>query len=115
MANRKQEPRAQTVKRYTAPLIEVLQRFRVPKVVDYVSLDVEGAEFLIMKDFPFDSYQIKLMTVERPNDDLRQLLEQKGFVYLKDLAWWGETLWAHKSTGLTPEHPKVAKIITVPR
>jgi hypothetical protein len=115
MANRKLEPRASTVKRYTVPIIEVLQRFKVPKNVDYMSLDVEGAEYLIMKDFPFDKYQIKLMTVERPSDELRQLLEQHGFVYLKDLAWWGETLWAHKTTGLTSDHPKVQKIITVPR
>jgi hypothetical protein len=115
LANRKQEPKAETERRYTAPLLEVFSQFKVPPSIDYLSLDVEGAEYLIMKDFPFDKYRIKIMTVERPNDELRGLLEEKGFVFLKDLAWWGETLWAHKSTGLTPAHPKVAKIVTEER
>jgi hypothetical protein len=115
LANRKQEPKTETEQRYTAPLSEVFSQFNVPSSIDYLSLDVEGAEYLIMKDFPFDKYQIKIMTVERPNDELRGLLEGKGFVFLKDLAWWGETLWAHKSVGLTPAHPKIAKIVTEER
>lgn len=114
MANRFKEPQVQTEKRYTAPLIEVFERFQVPKVIDYMSLDVEGAEYLIMNDFPFDRYQMKLMTVERPNDDLKILLAQHGYIYLKDLVLWGETLWAHNSTGITPDHPKVTNITTLP-
>jgi hypothetical protein len=112
LANRKKEPNAPVQERYTAPLIEVLQKFNVPSTIDYLSLDVEGAEYLIMKDFPFDKYSIKIMTVERPGKDLRKLFESQGYVFLKDLAWWGETLWAHKSTGFTPTHPKVVNIKT---
>jgi hypothetical protein len=114
IADRLKIPRAQTEARFTAPLPEVFERFHVPKVVDYMSLDVEGAEYLIMKHFPFDQYQMKLMTVERPNEELKNLLAQHGYLYLKLVAKWGETLWAHNSTGLTPEHPKVAKIVTAP-
>lgn len=115
LANRKKEPNAPVEERYTAPLIEVLQKFNVPPTIDYLSLDVEGAEYMIMKDFPFKQYSIRVMTVERPNKELRELFEKEGFVFLKDFAWWGETLWAHKSTGLSPAHPKVAKIKTEER
>jgi Methyltransferase FkbM domain len=115
MANRKHEPDAEQEERYTAPIVEVLKKFNVPKEIDYLSLDVEGAEHLIMKNFPFETYHIKVMTVERPSKELRQLLDEKGFVFLKDLAWWGETLWAHKSAGFTPEHPKVKAIKTEER
>lgn len=115
LANRKKEPDSQIEERYTAPLNEVFSQYHVPATIDYLSLDVEGAEYLIMKDFPFEQYEIKIMTVERPNEELRTLLAQKGFIFLKDLAWWGETLWAHKSTGLTPDHPKVVKIKTEER
>ena len=115
LANRKHEPNANEEERYTAPLVEVLTQFHVPTTIDYLSLDVEGAEYLIMKYFPFDQYQIKIMTVERPDEPLRQLLKENGFVFLKDLAWWGETLWAHTSTGFTPEHPKIVNIVTVGR
>jgi Methyltransferase FkbM domain len=98
--------------RYTVSFADVLKRFNVPKSIDYLSLDTEGAELLIMKEFPFDQYKIKIMTIERPGQDLRTLLESKGYIFLKDLVWWGETLWAHKSLGLSPEHPDVKKIQT---
>ena len=112
LANRKKEPQAAEEDRFTVPLLEIFSKFKVPKSIDYFSLDVEGAEFIIMKDFPFDTYKIKIMTVERPSKELGALLEGNGFVFLKDLAWWGETLWAHRSMGLTPEHAKIAKIKT---
>jgi hypothetical protein len=115
LANRKHEPDAPKEKRYTAPLKDVFTQFQVPKVIDYLSLDVEGAEFLIMKNFPFGEYKFKILTVERPGKDLKELLESQGYRFLKDLAWWGETLWAHESTGYTPEHPKIAKIQTEER
>jgi hypothetical protein len=115
LANRKNEPEANLEDRYTAPITEVLRRYNVPKTIDYISLDVEGSEYEIMKDFPFEEYRIQVMTVERPSKQLKELLESKGYVHLKRLAWWGETLWAHSSTGFTPEHPKIAKIVTEER
>ena len=110
MANYKKEPNAPVEKRYTVPFLEVLRKFNVPQTIDYMSLDVEGAELMIMKDFPFEQYTIRIMTVERPSQELRNLLQSKNYVYLKDLVWWGETLWAHKSTGFTPTHPQIVKI-----
>jgi len=113
MVNPEIDPEAEVEERYTASLSEVFAEFNVPRSIDYLSLDVEGAEFLVMKNFLFNTYHIKVMTVERPNKDLRNLLEGKGFIFLKDLSWWGETLWAHKSMGLTPTHPKISKIKTL--
>eukprot|EP00550_Attheya_septentrionalis_P006554 CAMPEP_0198286740 /NCGR_PEP_ID=MMETSP1449-20131203/5720_1 /TAXON_ID=420275 /ORGANISM="Attheya septentrionalis, Strain CCMP2084" /LENGTH=302 /DNA_ID=CAMNT_0043984525 /DNA_START=108 /DNA_END=1016 /DNA_ORIENTATION=- len=110
LANFKKEPGAKEEMRYTAPLMGVLKKYNVPHVIDYLSLDVEGAEFMIMKDFPFDQYTISVMTVERPTDDLKKLFADNGYVFLKDLAWWGETLWAHKSMGFTSDDPKVKAI-----
>jgi len=110
LANRKNEPKAPALTRYTAPIREVLQKFEVPRTIDYLSLDVEGSEFEIMKDFPFDTYTIRVLTVERPNKELKALLESKGYLYLAELATWGEYLWCHKSTGFTPSHEKIKKI-----
>jgi hypothetical protein len=31
-------------------------------VIDYLSLDVEGAEFIVMKGFPFEKYTISALT-----------------------------------------------------
>jgi hypothetical protein len=106
-------PDAPVELRYTAAISTVLQHFKVPETIDYFSLDVEGAEYLIMQHFPFETYQIRVLTVERPSAELRILLGRHGFVFLKMLATFGEELWAHKSMGLTPEHPKIAKLETV--
>lgn len=83
---------------FTVPLVEILERNNAPAIIDYLSLDVEGAEFFVLEDFPFDNpYLIRIMTIERPTAPLRYLLEEKGFVFLKLLSIFGETLWVHKS------------------
>jgi hypothetical protein len=56
--------------RYTASLRSILKKFNAPSMIDYLSLDVEGAELFIMKDFPFDEHKFKLLTIERPKDQL---------------------------------------------
>lgn len=112
LANRKKEPPAPTEYRYMVSFETLLEKFSVPSTIDYLSLDVEGAEYLVMEKFPFDRYLIRVLTVERPSANLRDLLQAHGYMFLKDLAWWGETLWAHKSMGLSPEHPKVRSIVT---
>lgn len=88
---RKAEPK------YTVTLKEILQRFNAPKQIDYLSLDVEGAEEFIMKNFPLNDYTISMMTVERPRDSLRSLFDKNGFKFVKRLSSWGETVWAHES------------------
>jgi hypothetical protein len=110
LANRHKEPDAEEVTRYTAPISEVLQKFNVPHIIDYLSLDVEGSEYEIMKDFPFKDYTFKVLTVERPNKKLKSLLSENGYIYLAELANWGEYLWCHNSTEFTPEHPKIKAI-----
>lgn len=115
LANRKKEPDADPEDRYTSPIKEMLQIYQVPQSIDYLSLDVEGSEYEIMKDFPFEGYRIKILTVERPSKALKELLISKGYIELKTLAWWGEYLWCHKSTGFTPDHPAIAKIKTEER
>jgi hypothetical protein len=86
-----------TVTKYTVSLLEIFERFNVPKEVDYFSLDVEGAESLILSTFPLDSYSFKILTIERPRADAKKILESYGYVCLKKLISWGETLWAKRS------------------
>ena len=83
--------------RYTVTLKEILERFNAPRRIDYLSLDVEGAEEFIIKEFPLTEYTVSLMTIERPKERLRALLDQNGYKSVKRLSSWGETLWAHES------------------
>jgi len=82
-------------KRYTVPLDEVFRRHNVPKVIDYFSLDVEGAESYVMSTFPFDKYSFRVLTIERPKPDLKEVLKAKGYSFIKSLSTWGEELWYH--------------------
>ena len=63
------------------PLVEVLKAHRAPRRIDYLSLDVEGFEYEILRLFPFDAYEFGCLSVERPPAELQRLLASKGYVF----------------------------------
>jgi FtsZ-interacting cell division protein YlmF len=114
LADLKKEPDAPTEYRYTIPLRNVLSRFHVPSIIDYLSLDLEGMEYTVMEQFPWEMYHIRVMTVERPRTRLRKLLKDHGYVLVKHLAvHWGETLWVHNSTGWTADSEIITSLPSV--
>lgn len=87
--------------KYTVSLKQVFERNNVPRTIDYLSLDVEGAEEYILNDFLLgDKYIFSIMTIERPSKSLMGILESQGYKYLATLSDWGETIWAHESVQL---------------
>jgi hypothetical protein len=63
---------------------ELLEKYGVPRVIDYLSLDTEGNELDILQAFPFDKHQVNLVTVEHnfqepQRTQIKQFLESKGF------------------------------------
>jgi len=93
----KKDDELEIEKRFTVSITSLFQKFNVPQRIDYFSLDVEGAEELIMKDFLFDKYTVRFMTVERPTLELQKLLKDHDYHFVLQLAIWGETLWVHGS------------------
>jgi hypothetical protein len=84
-------------KRYTASLMTILEKFNAPKIIDYLSLDVEGAEEFILNDFPLNQpYTFRVISIERPGKELKKKLEEAGYKLVMDFKR-GDTLWAHKS------------------
>jgi Methyltransferase FkbM domain len=81
----------------TVPLATVLDRYQAPSVIDYWSLDVEGAESMVLAQFPFDRYRFRIITAERilRKIAIRQRLEQYGYHFIARLSHFGETLWIH--------------------
>lgn len=64
------------------PLWELLRRHSAPPVIEYMSLDIEGAEWIALKDFPFAEFRILCMTIERGGksyDKLRAKLRREGY------------------------------------
>jgi hypothetical protein len=92
-------PRWATVSQlaYTVPLLEILQRYQAPIDIDYLSLDVEGAEPFILLNFPIQQYRIKIITGERLRGEIRVFLKKHGYAFVRRLSGWGESLWVHES------------------
>jgi FkbM family methyltransferase len=73
----------------TVSLNDLLESHHAPTEIDYMSVDTEGSEFLILDAFDFQKYQVKIITVEHNfcEPDRRQLfdlLTGKGFVRILD-------------------------------
>lgn len=90
----------QIIKKVTTTLDAILDRFNAPKVIDYLSLDVEGHEYTILSTFPFDKYKFRCITVEHnephvgPKQQMmiREILEKNGYKFVKgndDVNNWG--------------------------
>ncbi len=70
--------------RQSKTLYEILKKAKAPKVIDYLSLDVEGAELEVLKNFPFKKYKFLSMTIERPPKQLNKILFKNGYVFVKN-------------------------------
>jgi FkbM family methyltransferase len=84
-----------TVKATT--LLKLLQRHRAPKTIHYLSLDVEGAEYEVLRTFDFSKYRFLAITVEH-NDYwgrveverrrlIRELLIRNGYRHIRRQDW----------------------------
>eukprot|EP01033_Poteriospumella_lacustris_P013686 gene13687-9802_t len=81
------------------------------RVIDYFSLDIEGAEYDAMKNFDFDHTVFLVITIERPNDVLHELLVKQGYWFLRNV-WrdgvspFGEAVYLHYTC------PKFVELMT---
>jgi hypothetical protein len=80
------------------PLAAVLEKHRAPKLIDYLSLDVEGFEYDILRTFPFDLYKFLCLGVERPPRELVELLAWNGY---KPITKLGEDVFFTRSAKFT--------------
>lgn len=67
----------------TISLLDLLKKYSAPKLIDYLSIDTEGSEFKILKDFNFEKYQFRIITCEHnfgPNrEKIFNLLTSNGY------------------------------------
>jgi FkbM family methyltransferase len=63
-----------------------------PKIIDYASFDIEGHEFSVLESFPFQIWNINLMTIEHnlylvgdgPKNKIFNLLSSLGYARVVD-------------------------------
>lgn len=64
---------------------ELLDRFKAPEYIDYMSLDVEGAEIEVLKSIDLERYKIALMSIEHNHEEVKRAEIRKyldGFGYI---------------------------------
>jgi len=74
------------------PLAILLKNYEVPKVIDYVSIDVEGFDYQVLLGFPFDKYEVILWTIEHnlyfgssvQKDNIKNIMFKNGYVFAKE-------------------------------
>lgn len=68
----------------TISLIDLLDKHNAPHKIDYLSIDTEGSEYAILKNFDFHKYQFKVITCEHNyiasyREKIFKLLTGKGY------------------------------------
>lgn len=60
----------------TIDFYDLLKKHKAPSLINYISIDVEGAEYEILKNFPFDSYKVKCWSIEHNYGPLRDKIKR---------------------------------------
>ena len=89
--------RSASQRHYTVSVAKILRDFGMPKTIDYLSLDIEGAEAWVFETFPWDEFKFLVATIERPQRKLQALLTVNGYKYMCDHGAFGDQLWVHES------------------
>ena len=80
----------------TTTLASILDYMQAPRTIDYLSLDVEGAEQAVLRQFPFHRYDFRLISIERPSFELATLMMKNFYRYVCDNGSFGDELWVHE-------------------
>ena len=84
----------------TITLLDILNKASAPSFIEYMSLDTEGTEFEILKNFDFEKYTFGLIDVEHNYLEprrtmIRDLLVSNGYIYLGENKW--DDMYKHNS------------------
>jgi len=84
----------------TVTLLDILNNSNAPSFIEYMSLDTEGSEFEILKNFNFEKYKFGLIDVEHNYAEQRRamikdLLLSKGYIYIGENKW--DDMYKHNS------------------
>lgn len=78
-------------------LTTLLDFAKAPAVMDYLSLDVEGGEFQVVKGLDHSKYTFHVVTVERPKANTHHALARAGYRFVYMMTTFGECIYLHRS------------------
>ena len=79
----------------TKTLTEVLDQEEAPATIDYLSLDVEGAEERVLQGLDWDRYTFYCITIEQPSEEVSRLLREHGYHFVKNEMF--DSFYVHQS------------------
>lgn len=83
-------------------LTQILDEHDAPHRIEYLSLDVEGAEERVIRGLDLGKYTFECMTIERPSAFVNECLFQNGYRFVKNYNF--DTFYVHES------HPHIDQI-----
>jgi FkbM family methyltransferase len=91
-----QESKDNAVEVKTATLRDILRRANAPSYIHYLNVDIEGAEYMALSEFPFNEYEFGAITIEHNNLEdqrakIRELLVKNGYRLewaIRDQDWY---------------------------
>jgi FkbM family methyltransferase len=89
----------------TLSLNDLLDLNAAPKIIEYLSIDVEGGELEILKNFDFNLYKFNFISVEHnyrsDRAEVAKLLERVGYVrYLENISGFDD--WYVQKDSISP-------------
>lgn len=60
----------------TITLTKLLDQEKAPKYIDYLSIDTEGSEYEILKEFDFSKYRFGVLTIEHNHNDNESKIDE---------------------------------------
>jgi FkbM family methyltransferase len=67
----------------SSTLGDILRDNGAPRIIDYLSIDIEGAEDKALLGFPFSEFCFRCITIERPSEALQDLLKENRYQCVK--------------------------------
>jgi succinoglycan biosynthesis protein ExoO len=62
----------------------LLKRVGAPRTIDYMSIDLEGGEVAVLDGFPWEEWDVRLMTVEKSCQEVEDVVRAAGFDIVKN-------------------------------
>lgn len=84
------------VRAKTQTLNHLFKEMTVPREIDYLSMDIEGAEESVLKEFNFKDYTFKCVTIEHPPDTLKEIFTGNGYMLIKEIPLF-DCFYVHES------------------
>lgn len=76
-------------------LTQILDEAEAPHSIDYLSLDVEGAEERAIRGLDLSRYCFHCMTIEQPNEKTHEILAASDYHFVKNQM--GDAFYIHRS------------------